>query len=316
MRRVLLVKTSSLGDVVHNFPVVSDILAAEPHARISWVVEEAYVDLVRLHPGVATIIATAVRRWRRSLFDSASRAELGSFLSNLRSTTYDDIIDTQGLLKSALITRAAIGRRHGLDWKSSREPLRPFYDRCYSVPWGQHAVVRNRSLGAFALGYGLSPTVDYGLRCPAGRPSWAPSSDYAVLLHATSASDKLWPEDRWTGLGRQLRDRGLTCVLAWGSRAECARSERLAAAIPDAVVAPRMSLGEAAALLSYAACVFGVDTGLAHLAGALGMPTVGIYCATDPAATGLYGCARSVNCGGIGRCPSVNEVFDAWSAMS
>ena len=279
-------------------------------------VEEAYVDLVKLHPGVSSIIPAAVRRWRRSFCDSDTRAELRSFLSRLRATTYDDIVDTQGLLKSALIARAAKGRRHGLDWKSSREPLCPFYDRCYSIPWGQHAVVRNRSLASSALGYALPETVDYGLRSASQRPAWAPPARYAVLFHGTSAEEKLWPEGRWVSLGRRLYDRGLTCVLAWGNDMERARGERIAAAIPGAVVAPRMSLADAASLLAHAEGAFGVDTGLTHLAGALGIPTVGVYCATDPAATGLHGCVKSVNCGGIGSCPTADEVLDAWSSMT
>jgi heptosyltransferase-1 len=137
-----------------------------------------------------------------------------------------------------------------------------------------------------------------------------------VLLHATSAERKLWPEADWIALGRALRAAGLRSVLPWGAPAERARSERLATAIPGAVVPPALPLAEAAALLAGARCAAGVDTGLTHLAAALGVPTVGIYCATDPAATGLYGCARAVNLGGIGRAPAAGEAFGALEALS
>jgi heptosyltransferase-1 len=315
MQRVLLVKTSSLGDVVHNFPVVTDILAAYPQASITWAVEEPYVDLVRLHPGVRSVLPVAMRRWRRTLLRRETRAEISACCATLRATEYDAIIDTQGLLKSALVTRVARGVRYGLDWESSREPLFAFYDHRLNVPWGQHAVIRNRKLAALALGYEPDGPADYGLRAPQVRPPWAPVTPYAVLLHGTSAREKLWPEDQWVELGRTLSERGMSCVIAWGSEPERERSVRFADAIPAAIVAPRMSLDVASALIAHAACAFGVDTGLAHLAGALGVRTVGIYCATDPIATGLYGGARAANCGGIGQPPTVAAVIACWLGM-
>ncbi len=173
--RILLVKTSSLGDVVHNLPVASDIHAHVPGARIEWAVEESFADIPRLHPAVATVVAVAPRRWRKSLLGAATRREIGALRARLTQAAYDVVIDTQGLLKSALIARLAPGRRFGLDWSSSREPLRLFYDRTYRVPWGQHAVQRNRQLAGLALGYAPAPSVDYGIRTPvlSPAPQWA-----------------------------------------------------------------------------------------------------------------------------------------------
>ena len=312
MRRVLLVKTSSLGDVVHNLLVASDIAAAYPGVAIDWVVEESFAAIPRWHPQLRRVLPVAMRRWRRAPLSRAVRSEWHSFVETLRSETYDAVIDTQGLLKSAWLARQALGTRHGLDWASSREPLGWLYDRTYSVPWGRHAVMRNRDLAAQALGYQPAPAVDYGLRKPLSPGSWQPAgADYALLMHATSAGRKLWPESRWAELGGSLAARGITVVLPWGSEDELQRSERLAEGIHGAMVPPRLELDPLAAVIAGARVVIGTDTGLTHLAGALGVPTVGLYCATDPAATGLYGCARAVNLGGIGMPPATAEVLAA-----
>ena len=307
--RILLVKTSSLGDVVHNLPVVEDLRAAFPGVVIDWVVEEAFAAIPRLHPGVSQVLPVAVRRWRRRLWHPATWREISDFTGALRAQRYDAIIDTHGLLKSAWIARLARGLRHGLDHVSAREPLGLFYDHVYRVPWDRHAVERNRSLAAQALGHALPASPRYGLRI-AAQPSTAhlPAAPYAMLLHATSAERKLWPEARWAELGHMLAAQSIRCVLPWGTVAEHARSIRLARAIPQAVVPEHMALDALAALLAGAQVVAGTDTGLTHLAGALGVPTLGIYCATDPAATGLYGCARAINIGGVGTPPTAAAV--------
>lgn len=316
MRRVLLVKTSSLGDVVHNLPVASDIAAAYPGVAIDWVVEESFAAIPRWHPRVRRVLPVAMRRWRRAPWQREVRTQWQLFVKTLRSETYDAVIDTQGLLKSAWLARQALGTRHGLDWASSREPLGWLYDRTYAVPWGRHAVARNRDLAAQALGYQPAPVVDYGLRKPLSPGSWQPAgADYALLMHATSAERKLWPESRWIALGSSLAARGITVVLPWGSEAELQRSERLAERISGAMVPPRLDLDPLAALIAGAAAVIGTDTGLTHLAGALGVPTVGLYCATDPAATGLFGCARAVNLGGVGKPPEPAEVLAALESL-
>jgi heptosyltransferase-1 len=308
MPRILLVKTSSLGDVVHNLPVASDIAAAQPGVEIDWVVEESMAALPALHGAVERSIPVAIRRWRRTPWKSSTWREVKAFVEALRTARYDAIIDTQGLLKSALISRAARGVRYGFGWRASREPLFAFYDRTFHVPRAIHAVERNRILAANALGYDRPATIDYQIRTDRSGPS-GPAGDYATLLHATSARSKLWPEERWIELGQWLADGGTRSVLPWGTEEEHARSERLAAAIPGAMVAGRMPLRELASWLSGARYAIGVDTGLTHLAGALGVPTVGIYIATDPARTGLHGCARAANVGGPRQMPAVHEVF-------
>ena len=319
MPRILLVKTSSLGDVVHNLPVVSDIRRHAPDAEIDWVVEASFAAIARLHPGVRGVIPVALRRWRRTLLHQTTRREICSFLGKLREHEYDAIIDTQGLLKSALVARAARGTCYALDWHSSREPLRFLYERTFRVPWGQHAVERNRCLAAQALGYAVPPQVYYGICAQRRAFPWLPNQPgqpYAVLLHATSADRKLWPERHWIELSKYLFLNNIICMLPWGNDGERARSEQLAAMISGAVVPPALALDDVAALLAGAQGVVGVDTGLTHLAAALNVPAVGIYCATDPAATGIHGCARAINLGGIGAPPAVADVIDAWKKVT
>jgi heptosyltransferase I len=308
---ILLIKTSSLGDVVHNLPVVNDIRVALPDAAIDWVVEEAFLPVAMLHPGLRAGIPLAIRRWRRTLWQKGTWNENARFLARLRAQRYDAVIDTQGLLKSALIARAARGRRCGLDWRSSREPLGLFYNRTFRIPRSLHAVQRNRLLAAQSLGYKLREPLDYGIAATPQRFSWLCNGAYTVLLHGTSADYKLWGEQNWIALGRHLCMNGLHCVLPWGNDREHERSNRIAQALPAPLVPPALGLDDLAAVLSGAHAVAGVDTGLTHLAAALERPTVGIYVATNPSATGLYGCEKALNVGGDRQPPAVREVIAA-----
>lgn len=305
---IVLIKTSSLGDVLHNLPVVTDIRRNFPAARIDWVVEENFAALPALHPGVQHIIPVAMRRWRKSWL--ASRTEIQAVCRNLRDRHYDLALDTQGLLKSALIARCTHTQRCGYAWDSAREPSASwFYDRTFSVAKDLHAVERNRQLAAAALGYTLQGPADYGIHTPDAPLLWLPNMPYVVLLHATSRDDKLWSEQNWLALAAHLHQSGLRAVLPWGSEREKARSERLCAAIPDSICTPHLNLNEAAALLGKAQAVIGVDTGLSHLAAALDVPTIGIYTATTPGLTGLHAGARAVNLGDKGAPPSADSVI-------
>lgn len=306
MRRILFVKTSSLGDVVQHCPAVSDAARKLSGASIDWVVEEPFAGIASMHAAVRRVIPVAMRRWRRSLWSPSVWSEIGRFRRTLSEERYDLVIDTQGLLKSALICAFAPGTKHGLDRSSAREPLAAgFYDVTHAVPRGIHAVERNRVLTASALGYSLEGPLEYGLRPSGESPIRHP---YAVFLTMTSRDDKLWPQPRWVELGRALKT---PVVLPWGTDAEKARAEAIAAGIGNATVPSRMSLRDLAKVLGKANSVVGLDTGLTHLAAALGARTVGIYCGSDPALTGLYGSSNANNAGGIGRPPSVDEVLKA-----
>lgn len=308
--RILLIKTSSLGDVVHNLPVVTDLRLQFPDAAIDWVVEESFADIARLHPGVRRVIPVALRRWRRSLFAATAWRELRAFRAMLHEQHYDLVIDTQGLLKSALITRMARGRRCGYAASSAREPLAAgFYDATFEVPKNLHAVARNRQLAALAAGYsGAFPAPDYGIAAP---PAPTPAPATAMLFTATSRADKLWPQECWIAVGRALQESGLTCLLPAGDARERQRAGELAQAIPGAIALPPLSLPEIAGYIAASRIVIGVDTGLAHLAAALGRPTLALFCATDPALTGVVACTPAMNLGMRDHPPGVDEVLAA-----
>ena len=309
MLKVLLIKTSSLGDVVHNFPVASDIRRRFPDARIDWVVEEAYAPLVALHPSVAGIIPVAIRRWRARPLGTSTWSEIGALRRLFGTEQYDAVIDTQGLIKSALLARAARGRRHGFDAGSAREGLAArLYDVTHHVARNLHAVTRNRLLVASALGYRADAPAEFGIRDAAGTQC---RGRYAVFLHATSRADKLWPIDRWIGLGRALEARGMQCVLPWGSSEERRRSEAIAEALSTAQVPALAPIAELAAVLAGAAAVVGVDTGLTHLAVALGVPVIALFCGSDPGLTGVCGAVRARNLGGAGERPELGTVLEA-----
>jgi heptosyltransferase I len=311
--RILLIKTSSLGDVVHNLPVATDLARHFPNVVIDWVVEESFAELPRLHPAVLRVIPVAIRRWRKALFSPATWGEMADFRRTLRADSYDAVVDSQGLLKSALIATQAKGERIGHDGDCVREPVAArFYDRRIFVSRNEHAVERNRRLAATALGYRLSSEIDYGIQAPPLEALWlkgfTQGGAYAVLLTATSRVDKEWPEEDWRALGTALIATGLRCVLPGGSPAERVRASRLATSLGRAVTAPTMNLTELAGLLAGATLVVGVDTGLVHLAAALGRPTLALYCGSDPTLTGVLAGPDAVNLGGPGAAPKAGEV--------
>ena len=306
MARILFVKTSSLGDVVHNCPAVSDAARMLPGAQIDWVVEEPFAAVAAMHVSVRRVIPIALRRWRRALWSPAVWSELRAFRRALTTERYDAVIDSQALLKSAVVCLLASGRKHGMDAESARERLAArFYDVTHTVSWRLHAVERNRLITAEALGFALDEDVRYGLRAEGASPLEQDSS-YAVFLTMTSRKEKLWPESRWIETGRAL---DMPVVLPWGNDAERRRAERIRAAVPQAIVPRRMALEELARLFVHARGVIGLDTGLTHLAAALGARTVGIYCGSDPALNGLYGAPRAKNVGRPGRAPEASEVL-------
>jgi heptosyltransferase-1 len=310
MAEILFIKTSSLGDVVHHMPAVADVRRRMPDARLSWVVEEPYAPLARLHPGVDEVILVASRRWRAQLHRRETWSEIDRFRRAIRERQYDAVIDSQGLLRTAVITKAARGVRHGYDTASIREPLASmFYDIRHRVEWRSHAIPRNRMLTGRALGYEPEPQIDFGL----DRASIAGKvrNDYAVLIHGTARVGKEWPQSNWLTVARALADRGLDVVLPWGAAEERRRSDEIAAALGCGEVPDKRPLDEVAALIAGAAVVVGVDTGLVHVAAALGVPLVGIFIGSEPGLTGPLGSGPIAIVGGKGALPDAAEVLRA-----
>jgi heptosyltransferase-1 len=310
MFQTLIVRLSSMGDIIHNFPALSDLARHRPDIAIDWVVEESFADLPSLHPAVRSIIPTALRRWRKAPLKS--KAEFLNFRAHIRSCKYDLILDSQGLIKSAFIAKQAIGRISGYDRQSAREGLASLvYHKQYSVARDQHAIQRNRQLSAHIFNYTIDNTIDYGLKVPQLDLPWLAKSRYAVLLSATSRRDKEWPEAHWIDLAKRLLELNIIAIFPWGSMLEQERSQRLAAAVPYALCPPRLNLAEAAYLLAGSQIVVGVDTGLAHLAAAVAVPVVAIFCASDPLLTGVLASTYAVNLGSNGAPPDLNSVWQA-----
>ena len=287
--KVLLVKTSSLGDLIHTLPAVTDAAVAVPGIRFDWVAEEAFAEIPTWHPAVDRVIPIALRRWRKGVRGAFGSGEIGRFRQALRERQYDLIIDAQGLIKSALVARMAHGRRAGYDSRSIRDPRAAlFYQQKHTVSRQLHAIERIRRLFALALGYPLPKSApDAGIS--QRFPSTETTTPYLVLLHGTSWPSKHWPESYWTELAKLATDSGYLLRLPWGNDQERERAEQIARSSDSAEAMPPLSLTELAHQLAGASGVIGVDTGLAHLAAALDVPAVTLYGATRPELTGTRG---------------------------
>ena len=308
-----------MGDVIHNLPVISDIYSHFPHAQIDWVVEESFADIVKMHPQVSCVIPIAFRRWKKSLFSKNTWHEIAYALKKIRCHRYDFIIDTQGLLKSALIGLCAQGPRYGRDWQSNREALASlFYQHRLHVPFNQHAVNRSRQLCALAFGYAQPQSApNYGLhidKLVANNINLNLPCHYVMCLHATSRDSKLWPVQNWIELGHSLTKKGTTLVLPWANFAELTRANNIAAQLPNAVVLPKLYLTTIAAIMASAKAAIGVDTGLIHLAVALNVPSIAIYIDSQP---DMNGALASNNSTAINLLkPSVDTVYCAFQQLN
>jgi heptosyltransferase-1 len=315
MADILFIKTSSLGDVVHHMPAVTDARRHLPDARLVWVVEEDYAPLARLHPAIDDVIPVATRRWRKSPFASSTWSEIGRFCNTLRARPFEAAIDSQGLLRSALIAGAVRGVRHGYDRKSIREPLAcALYNVRHPVEWKAHAIPRNRALCGLALGYEAALPPDYGLD-RAAIAGAAAEKPYAVLIHGTAQPGKLWPQAHWGTVARAVHDRGFDMVLPGGSPQERSRGDGIGSVAGlgrgDYRVPERWPLDAVAAMIAGASFAIGVDTGLVHIAAALGVPLVAIFVDSEPGLTGPMGRGPIAVVGGKGKPPNPAEVLHA-----
>ncbi len=314
---ILLVRVSSMGDVLHNMPIVADIKRHFPHANIDWVVEEGYVSLVRLNPMVRNILPWGLRRWRKSLGRKETRAEIGAFFRQLRQVEYDYVFDTQGLLKTGIIMGAArgkhkVGLANGSEGSGYEGISRIFHTQSIPLDPRTHAVARGRLVVGAALGFQVDYPADFGLpEVPAGepRPQWMGEQPYAVFFHGTARDAKKWAPANWIELGKALAP--MPVLLPWGSDKEKAEAEALAAEIPNARVLPKLPMADAVMLARRAALAVGVDTGLTHIAAAFSRPVVEIYADSPRWKTEGNWSPRIINLGDKGSPPGVAEVLAA-----
>ncbi len=290
---ILVIKTSSLGDVVHTLPALTDAMHAIPDIKFDWVVEESLAEIPGWHPAVDKVIPVSIRRWRQRPLATLFGNEWKAFRQQIKARHYDKVIDAQGLMKSALLSRMAKGDKCGLHGSVARESLAALaYRQKFKIAKGQHAITRVRQLFANCLGY-AEPTepIDYGI--DACRFTVENSNQpNIVFLHGTTWSTKLWPELYWAQLANMTAAKGFRVLLPWGNDEERDRAKRIATGCVDARVLDRCSLEQMASHLAGARAVVAVDTGLGHLAAALSVPSVTIYGATKPDLTGTMGASQ------------------------
>lgn len=289
--KVLIVKTSSLGDVIHTFPALVDAAHHFPQIQFDWVVEENFSQVPYFHPRVNKVIPVAIRRWRKQPLKTLLSGEWKNFKKELQKEKYDYVIDAQGLLKSAFVTYFAEGLRCGLDFTSAWEPLASLiYQRKTRVNPDQHAVARMRQLFAKTLNYTIASEIpDYGIdRYQFSNPV-AADENYILFLHGTTWDTKHWPEEYWKKLAVHITNAGLSIYLPFGNEAEYQRAKAIEGLSPKIKILPKLNLMEMAGVLSQAKAAVAVDTGLGHLAAALAVPTISLYGATDPELTGAVG---------------------------
>ncbi len=284
--KILLIKTSSLGDVLHALPAVTDAARVIPGIRFDWVVEEAFAEVPAWHPAVEQVIPVAIRRWRKSPLQALRSGEWSAFKRSLQTESYDLVLDAQGLIKSGLITWMAHGPRYGLDRDSAREPWASrFYDHLIPVEKGEHAIVRLRRLFALALGY---PVPQYEAESGIGLEGEGRNESMVLFVHGTTWTTKHWPDRYWIELAKIVNRAGYRVVLPWGNAVEQQRAERIAAEA-DALILPKSSLSELVVQFQQVSGMACVDSGLAHLGAALKIPSVTLYGATNPGLTGTWG---------------------------
>lgn len=307
-------------------PMVADILRHYPEAQIDWVVEEAYVDLVKLNPLVRKVIPFALRRWRKTLWSAATRAQIHAFRANLQSEQYDFVFDTQGLLKTGLIMHWArcaaggkkVGMANGSEGSGYEGLSRIFHDISVPLAARTHAVQRGRLVAAAALSYSVDTPPDFALQVPDNVLTClpAPSQPYAVFFHGTARDTKKWQSENWVAVGQILHQQGIPVLLPWGTKKEQEEAQQLAAQLPNAQLLPALSMLEVIALARHAALVVGLDTGLTHIAAAYNRPTIELYCDSPRWKTEGDWSDNIINLGDACMPPSVDEVRAALARLS
>ncbi|MXP56651.1 lipopolysaccharide heptosyltransferase RfaC [Pantoea sp. Mhis] len=290
--KVLIVKTSSMGDILHTLPAVTDAMNILPKICFHWVVEEDFLQIPAWHPAVARVIPVAIRRWRKHWFGRQQSKERRQFKTELQLNKYDLIIDAQGLIKSAvLITRLAQGKKHGYNCQSARESFAGWwYDKGHRINKDQHAIERTRELFSKCLDYKKPKNLgNYAIAEHFSSSLTNNTYEYLIFIHSTTDTNKHWPELYWRKLIQYIQSNILKIKLPWGLKHEYLRACRLAKGFKYVEVLPKLTLEQIAMQLIGARAVVSVDTGLSHLTAALGRPNITLYGPTYSQLIGSYG---------------------------
>ena len=290
--KLLLIKSSSMGDIIHTFPAVTEAKKHIANISIDWLAEESFLELPGWQTGVETIIPVAIRRWRKNILQTYRNGEVQKFIAQLRSKKYDAIIDAQGLIKSAILSKIAKGKSYGYSYSSAREPLAGiFYDKTHKISWDMHAVDRIRLLFAKSLGYEIPTKAEC---CALNRSNFnnqtiVNNKPHIIFFHGTTWKFKHWPDENWCNLAKILEQYDLDIYIPSYNQAEKSRAEKIAKYSNKVKLLGRMSITEIATILVNAKASVAVDTGFAHLSGALNIPCVSLYNVTNPKNIGAYG---------------------------
>lgn len=324
--KILLIRISSLGDVLHNMPIVQDLLCQFPEAEIDWVVEEAYVELLKLNPGIRKILPVALRRWRKQMLDLQTWREYSNFKQNLQQEHYDLVLETQGLFKTGWLMHLAkltpngkkVGLANATEGSGYEAISRLFHHQSITVARRTHAILRGRQVAAAAAAYTIETKPAFGInvpQLPTESLPHLPDRPYAIFFHGSAGQQKRWPTDCWIELATALEAYQCPILLPWGNTTEKRDAEQLAAKMSKAIVLPQLSMLQAIYVTYHASLVVGVDTGLTHIAAAYLRPTVEIYCASPRWKTEGNWSDRIINLGDDGQVPSVEQVVNAVHAL-
>ncbi|MDO4937947.1 MAG: lipopolysaccharide heptosyltransferase I [Sutterellaceae bacterium] len=315
-KKILIIKSSSMGDVVHALPVAYDIKQALPDCQLHWVVEESFADIVTLSPWIDKHITTAFRRWRKTILKSDTRREIAEVKAELQAEKYDIVIDLQGLMRSALVARWTKADTVGYSKDTIREPLASYlYRRTECVPESLTPVLRYRTMASRVLGYPINEKEPrFGLKVAPVTPAGV-TGEYAALAVNTSRPEKLWPQSRWIEVAKALKSEGMQSVFFWGNEQERLRVEEIASAVEGLVVMPRSNIRALAQAIAGAKCLLGVDTGFSHLGAALGVPSVGIIVGTSAELFRLVSEGACATVGDKGVIPQPEEVLAALASV-
>lgn len=294
--KILVVRLSSLGDILHLFPAISDLRRQFPDAEIHWLIEPAFAEIASWHSAVDKVITVPLRSYKKKW--SKVPALLLDLRRQLHAEKYDLILDAQGLLKSALLASMAGTEIHGFHADSAREPLAArFYRKTALIPAGLHVIDKNRQLIAKLFGANINLPADFGLdnfcRDQMTKPlpeiiQTLNGKKYFVLLHGTTWNSKYWPESSWVELVSLLTKQGLNCLVPWGNEEERQRAQRLQLAGGElAHVLPRLPLSELMLVLLHAQAFVSVESGIGHIAAVLNIPGIMLHGPTDPDYSGI-----------------------------
>lgn len=317
-KRILIIRLTSLGDIIHTYPMVYDIKHNVPNTKIDWLVDENFADIVKFNPLINRVISIPLRKWKQDKFLFVFN--LLKWLKNLKYIKYDYIIDSQGLIKSAMLSKYFIGVRYGFDKKSAREKLAPlFYDRTFKIEKNQLAINKNRELASKIFEYNISNKVNFGIKQSFPRLEKY-NYRYIIFFHGCSNDKKKYPIEKFIELANYLiHNNDISIILPYGNLKEKEHSIAIHNKVinKDKIIIPQkiFSFSELYSLIYNAEFIFGVDTGLTHLANALNKHLIAIFTHTSHKRTGIIESNIAKNIGGNQDIPSVDTLINLYKSL-